>query len=60
MRMRPVGKLALPAGGTLTMTPGGLHIMLIHLKRALHSGDRVPLTLTFASGGTLRFEVPVR
>jgi copper(I)-binding protein len=60
MRMRPVGKLALPAGGTLTMAPGGLHIMLLRLKRALHPGDTVPLTLTFEHGTPLTLTVPVR
>jgi len=60
MRMRPVGKLALPPGATLEMKPGGLHIMLIRLKRALHAGDTVPLTLTFEHGASLALEVPVR
>jgi copper(I)-binding protein len=60
MRMRPVAKLALPAGATLEMKPGGLHIMLINLKRALHPGDKVPLTLTFEHGASLPLEVPVR
>ena len=60
MRMRPVGKLALPAGATLEMKPGGFHIMLIHLKRALRPGDRVPITLTFEHGTSLALEVPVR
>jgi periplasmic copper chaperone A len=60
MRMRPVGILALPAGATLEMKPGGLHIMLINLTRALHPGDTVPLTLAFEHGATLTLEVPVR
>jgi hypothetical protein len=60
MRMRPVETLALPAGATLAMKPGGLHIMLIHLKRALRPGDRVPLTLTFEHGAALTLKVPVR
>jgi len=60
MRMRPVAKLPLPAGATLAMQPGALHIMLIHLKRPLHPGDTVPLTLTFEHGATLTLQVPVR
>ena len=60
MRMRPVGTLALPVGGTLTMAPGGLHIMLLRLKRALHPGDTVPLTLTFEHSTPLTLTVPVR
>jgi copper(I)-binding protein len=60
MRMRPVGTLALPVGATLEMKPGGLHVMLINLKRALRPGDKVPLTLTFEHGASLALEVPVR
>jgi copper(I)-binding protein len=60
MRMRPVAKLALPAGATLEMKPGGLHLMLIHLKRALRPGEQVPLTLTFEHGAALTLDVPVR
>ena len=60
MRMRPVAKLDLPPGAAVEMTPGGLHLMLMHLKRALHPGDTVPLTLTFEHGAALALEVPVR
>lgn len=60
MRMRPVARLEIPAGTALAMQPGGLHIMLINLKRALRPGDRVPVTLTFAHAAPLSLEVPVR
>jgi len=60
MRMRPVAKLELPAGGVQEMKPGGYHIMLINLKRALRPGDRVPLTLTFTNAAPVSLDVPVR
>ncbi len=60
MRMRPVAKLAVPAGGVLAMKPGGFHIMLINLRRPLHPGDRIPITLTFAHAAPLSLDVPVR
>ncbi len=60
MRMRPVARLEIPAGATLEMKPGGIHIMLINLKRALHPGDRVPVTLTFTHAAPVSLEVPVR
>ena len=60
MRMRPVANLEVPAGGVLEMKPGGIHIMLINLKRALHPGDRVPVTLTFTHAAPVSLEVPVR
>jgi copper(I)-binding protein len=46
MKMRPLGKIELPAGKPVKLAPGGLHIMLMDLKRTLKPGDRVPLTLT--------------
>ena len=60
MRMRPVTKLEVPAGGVLEMKPGGLHIMLINLKHDLHPGERIHLTLTFERGAPMSLEVPVR
>ena len=45
MRLRAVPKLALPAGKTVELKPGGYHMMLIDLKRPLKKGDSVPLRL---------------
>ena len=45
MRMRAVPRLELPAGKTVELKPGGYHVMLIDLKRALKKGDSVPLVL---------------
>ena len=47
MRMSAVGKLALPAGATVKLEPGGYHVMLIGLVAPLKEGDAVPITLTF-------------
>jgi len=60
MRMRPVAKLEIPAGGTLTMKPGGQHIMLINLKRELRPGDAVRLMLTFERAAPVLLDAPVR
>jgi len=60
MRMRPVTKLAVPGGGALEMKPGGLHIMLINLKRDLRPGERIHVALTFEHGAPVSLEVPVR
>lgn len=45
MKMRPAPRLALPAGRSVTLKPGGYHIMLMGLKRQLKPGDKVPITL---------------
>ena len=47
MKMRPVPAIDLPAGATVTLKPGGLHIMLFGLKAPLVEGTRFPLTLVF-------------
>ncbi len=60
IRMRPVAKLEIPAGAALEMKPGGIHIMLINLRRELRLGDRVPVTLTFEHAAPVSLEVQVQ
>ena len=64
MRMRALPRVELPAGKTVKLAPGGLHVMLVDLKQPLKAGDKVPVTLSVQSPGasvtTLKLEVPVR
>jgi copper(I)-binding protein len=64
MRMRAVPRVELPAGTTVKLAPGGLHLMLFGLKQPLHGGDKVPLELSVQSAGsapaTLKVEAEVR
>ena len=46
MKMRAIPGLALPAGKTVELKPGGYHVMLIDLVKPLGKGDTVPVTLT--------------
>ena len=46
--------------GTLTMAPGGLHVMLTSLTRALRVGDSVALTVTLIDGRTIPVIATVR
>lgn len=59
MRMRPVETIPVPAGGTVQLAPGGLHIMLIGLTQPLAQGDRAPLTLRFERAGEVQVELSV-
>lgn len=60
MRMRPVtGGLPIPAGGMLTLAPGGYHVMLIGLKAPLALGTMVPLTLRFEKAGAITVQLKV-
>ena len=45
MVMRPVPYIRLPKDQIIKLAPGGLHIMLIDLKKPLKTGDKVALTL---------------
>jgi copper(I)-binding protein len=65
MKMRALpGGLALPAGKTVELKPGGYHVMLMDLKQPLKAGDSVPLTLVIeAADGkreTLQIQAPVK
>lgn len=60
MRMREVdGGIAVPAGGTAVLEPGGLHIMLLGLHAPLLEGESFPLTLTFERAGEVTVDVAV-
>lgn len=54
MKMRPAGALDLPAGKVVKLAPGGYHVMLFDLTRALVAGESVPLTLTIEDAGKRR------
>jgi len=61
MQMREVtGGLAVPAGGSVALKPGGYHVMLIGLKKPLTTGEKFPLTLTFAKAGKISVTVAVQ
>jgi copper(I)-binding protein len=51
--------LPLPAGETVTLEPGGNHLMLMGVKEPLVAGDTVTLTLTFESSPPLELTARV-
>jgi copper(I)-binding protein len=59
MKMREVKSFEVPAGGSFELKPGGAHLMLVNLKRALKKGEKVPLTLKLEKGGELQAELTV-
>jgi copper(I)-binding protein len=59
--MRPkAGGLAVPAGGTHELTPGGDHLMLMDLRQPLSPGADVAVTVLFDDGSTLPVTAQVR
>lgn len=49
----------LPAGGTVTMAPGGTHIMLQGLNKPLVQGEVVSLILVFEQAGRVVVQAPI-
>ncbi len=59
MKMRAVASLDIPAGGALTLAPGGNHVMLLDIRQPLRAGETVPLMLTFERAGTVEITARV-
>jgi hypothetical protein len=60
MRMREVEKgLEIPPGATVTLAPGGLHLMMMGLKAPFKKDEKVPLTLVFEKAGKIDVELVV-
>jgi periplasmic copper chaperone A len=50
MEMRPLARIPVRDGETLSFTPGGRHLMVYDLARTVAAGDRVDLILHFERG----------
>jgi copper(I)-binding protein len=50
-RMREMRSVDVAPGKNVTFSPGGMHIMLVGLKKPLKEGESVPMTLIFEKGG---------
>ncbi len=58
-KMLPVEEIAIPAGRTAVLEPGGYHVMLMDLVEELEVGDKINIMLTFKEAGSLDLEVEV-
>lgn len=52
--------IAIPAGETLALQPGGYHIMLMGLKQGLKEGDSLGITLHFDQQEAVTVEAAVK
>ena len=59
MRMRQVDGIALQAGQTVELKPGGYHLMFVGLKAPLKAGDSFPMKLKFEKAGEVTVDVKV-
>lgn len=58
--MHHTPSVGIPAGGSLVLQPGGVHVMLEDLKKDLVAGDTVRLRLAFEQAGVLEVDAQVR
>jgi copper(I)-binding protein len=59
MKMRHVDAIPVPAGRTVMLKPGGLHVMFIALEKKLVEGESFPLTLVFEKAGEITVSVAI-
>ena len=60
MKMRELTDLPVPAGGTVPLRRGQIHLMFINLNRPFKAGDAIPVTLRFERAGERRIELRIR
>ena len=59
-RMRPVNAIRVAPDNTVTLQPGGLHIMLMESDAAIEAGRTVELQFMSSTHGTLAISAPVK
>jgi copper(I)-binding protein len=60
MTMRPLDNgLTIEPGKTVTLAPGGYHLMMMDLKNPLKQGDKLPITLEFEKAGKVAVTLDV-
>ncbi len=59
MRMVQVEHVAIAAKSSVTMQPGGLHLMLFNPVQPLLAGESVAVTLQFSNGEQLEISMPL-
>ncbi|MEX2615739.1 MAG: copper chaperone PCu(A)C [Alphaproteobacteria bacterium] len=57
MKMRQLEDgIAIPAGETVTLEPGGNHLMFLQLKQGIEKDSAVPVTLVFETAGEVTLD----
>jgi copper(I)-binding protein len=60
MQMRKISEIVVPAGESVALAPGGLHMMLIGLTAPLEEGEPVEIELRFDTGESQQITAPVK
>lgn len=59
-KMRQVQGIEVPAGGVVTLNPGGFHIMFMGLNAPFAVGESVPVTLRFEKAGEIKVNFEIK
>lgn len=60
MQMRKISEILVPAGESVALAPGGLHLMLIGLTAPLAEGEPIEIELRFDTGESQQITAPVK
>jgi copper(I)-binding protein len=58
--MHPISRLDVPAGATVTLQPGGYHLMFMQLTGTIAVGGTVQIDLTFEKAGKITVQAEVK
>lgn len=60
LSMKHMARLTIPAGATVKLESGAMHLMLMGVEQTLREGDELSLVLVFDGGLELSLQVPVK
>jgi len=60
MHMRAVSRLDITAGRSVSLAPGGRHLMFIGVTQPFVEGETIPVRLSFERAGEIDVSLPVR
>jgi hypothetical protein len=60
MSMEQVRNIDIPSGESVSLEPGGLHVMCIGLASQLEAGQMVPIELSVRRSGTLHVQAEIK
>ncbi len=62
MEMQPIAgqKIEIPAGGSVELKPGGMHVMCMMKKADFTAGSKLPITLIFEKSGEMPLTADIK
>jgi copper(I)-binding protein len=60
MSMKHIESMVIPAGESVQLQPGGLHLMIMGADKEAFAGESIEVDLHFSSGGMLTTTLPIK